>query len=260
MCYTVSGLLYAQIKRARRYVGDNDELRKLEELYKELTGEPFFQANGFDHPHLLIYTEENPHIPVAAQWGLIPHWVKDEKTAKQIWNKTINARGESIFEKPSFRSAAKSKRCLIQINGFYEYHHYKGKTYPFYIYRKDGEAITLGGIWSEWVNKESGEIFRTFSIVTTEGNELLAKIHNNPKLSGPRMPLIIPEEKEEEWLKSANNEMDKEEIKQLILPYASDELQAHTVAKLKGKNAVGNVPEATDKVVYEELEELKLEF
>lgn len=119
---------------------------------------------------------------------------------KKQWNNTLNARGETIFEKPSFRTSAKNHRCIIYVAGFYEHHHYNNKTYPFFIYRKDAQPMALAGLWSEWKNPDTGGRLNTFSIVTTKGNKMMARIHNNPKLKEPRMPVILPSELEDEWL------------------------------------------------------------
>jgi len=168
----------------------------------------------------------------------------------QFWNNTINARGESIFEKPSFRDSAKNKRCLIDLDGFFEHHHQKGKTFPYFIQRKDKELITIAGLWSEWVDKETGELFTTFTIVTTEANPLMIKIHNNPKTSGPRMPVILDDEGQDSWL-SSNEE---QTIKSLLQPFPDNLLEAFTVRKLRSKEAVGNVEAASEYFDYDELE------
>ena len=166
----------------------------------------------------------------------------------------MNARGETIFEKPSFRDAAKNNRCIIYIDGFYEHHHFKNNTYPFFIQKKDKNPIALAGLWSEWINSKTGGKINTFSIVTTEGNSLMSKIHNNPKLKGPRMPLILPEEIEEKWLNPIIEELDIHLIQDLIQSYPADELKAHTVNKLRGKDYKGNVEEISEEVIYKELE------
>ena len=244
MCYDVQAKLEAQLKRAKRK-GYQD---LIEEFEKDL--EPFYHVSGFAHPRLIIYTHEEPYTPVIATWGLIPFWVKDNAQKVKLWNNTLNARGESIFEKPSFRNSAKSKRCLLQIDGFFEHHHAKGKTYPYFITRKDKEPITIAGLWDEWLDKETGEIIKSFSIVTTKANELMAKIHNNPKLREPRMPLIVSNDTEDSWLDPKTS---KEEIIKLIQPYPTIELTAHTVKRLRGKDYLGNVPEISEEFEYEEL-------
>lgn len=246
MCYTIKTSLKTMLKRARRY-GDFATAQELEEL---LFGYTLFKASGFEHPELIIYTNQVPSKPVKAIWGLIPKWAKE----KDVWNNTINARGESIFEKPSFKDSAKNYRCLLTIEGFYEHHHLKGKTYPYYIYKKDGEPITVAGLYSDWTDKETGEIMRTFSIVTTRANKLMSKIHNNPKLPEPRMPLILNEELEDEWLRRDTIQ----ELNKLMVPFDDEKLEAHTVRRLTGKEALGNVPEASEKYDYAELNQESL--
>ena len=140
------------------------------------------------------------------------------------------------------------------LDGFYEHHHLNGKTYPFLIQKRSKEPLTVAGLWSEWLDKETGEIINTFTIVTTKANKLLAKIHNNPKLAEPRMPVILPDTEIEQWLQPLKSEADKKIIEALITAYPAEELEAYTVHKLRGKNALGNVPEATELMVYEELE------
>ncbi len=251
MCYDIKAKVEAALKRARHY-GNEEAIQMLIEQFRPFLEDEFFHVSGFDHPKLLIYTNESFKMPVVASWGLIPFWVKNAEQQLNIWNKTINARGESIFEKPSFRTSAKSKRCIIYIDGFFEHHHYKGNAYPFFIQRKDEEPIVLGGLWDEWTNRDTGEIVNSFTIVTTKANQLMSKIHNNPKLKEPRMPLILEEETADDWLKGSDAE-----IKKMIVPADNGILKAHTVRKLRGKNAVGNSPEAIEEFIYPELSDLK---
>ncbi len=226
-------------------------IREIKENLLKQTDLPLFHVTGFQHPKMFIYTQESPNYPVVSQWGLVPGWAKDKK---DIWNKTLNARGETLFEKNSFRKSAKDKRCIICIDGFYEHHHHGKETIPYYISRKDEQPISLAGLWNEWVDPETGELLNTFSIVTTEGNPMMAEIHNNPKLSGPRMPVILPEELEDNWLKEINDDLDQKKLEELLTSYPETELQAHTVKKLRGKNATGNIPEASEVYEYPEVQ------
>lgn len=252
MCYDIKASMEAQLKRARRY-GDQEAIVEIEKKMVPLTDLPLFHTNGFQHPKLLIYTERSPAVPEVATWGLIPHWVKDSAQQKKYWNNTLNARGETVFEKPAFRDAARTHRCIIPIDGFYEHHHYKGNTYPFYIHRRDEQPLDLAGIWNEWTDPETGEIWRTFSIVTTRGNPVMARIHNNPRLEGPRMPLILPEELEEDWLAPVTDDLDLQALETLIQPYPEERLDAYTVGRLRGKEYKGNVPDISEEVTYPEL-------
>ena len=253
MCYDIKASYEAQLKRAKRK-GDSAAVEEIMERLIPLTDLPIFHASGFSHPELLIYTDDSPEFPTIATWGLVPHWVKDEDQMKKFWNNTLNARGETIFEKPAFRRSAKSNRCIVYIDGFFEHHHFNKNTYPFFIYRKDKQPMALAGLWNEWTNPETGGRSTTFSIVTTKGNGLLSKIHNNPKLKGPRMPLILIDELEDKWLEPINDDLDQKKIQSLIESFPEGELTAHTVDKLRGKLYKGNVEGISDEVHEEELQ------
>ncbi len=252
MCYDIKASLDAQLSRAR-HKGDEQAIEEILEKLAPLTDLPIYHSSGFNHPELLIYTDRSPDFPEVATWGLVPHWVQNEADLKKQWNNTLNARGETIFEKSSFRASAKNNRCIIYVDGFYEHHHYNGKTYPFFIYRKDNNPIALAGLWSEWNNPDTGGILNTFTIVTTSGNSLMEKIHNNPKLKEPRMPVILPTELEDKWLDPIDDELDIQKIKELIRTYPEDELAAHTVSRLRGKEYRGNVETCSNEFIYEEL-------
>ncbi len=252
MCYDIKASLDAQLSRARRR-NDAQVVEEILERLVPLTDLPLHHASGFSHPELLIYTNRSPEFPEVATWGLVPHWVKNVADLKKQCNNTLNARGETIFEKASFRTSAKNNRCIVYVDGFYEHHHCNKKTYPFYIYRKDKQPMALAGLWSDWKNPETGGTLNTFSIVTTKANAMMAKIHNNPKLDGPRMPVILPTELEDKWLQGISDELDIKAIKELIREYPDEELQGHTVAKLRGKDYAGNVEGISDDVVYGDL-------
>jgi putative SOS response-associated peptidase YedK len=255
MCYDIKTNLEAQLSRANRK-GDLQAIKEIKEKLVPLTDLPIYHTTGFNHPKLLIYTDRSPWFPEVSTWGLVPHWVKDAAQLQELWDKTLNARGETIFEKPSFRESAKHHRCIIYVNGFYEHHHLNGKTFPFYIHQKNEQPMPLAGLWSEWTDEETGETLNTFSIVTTKGNKMLAKIHNNPKLEGPRMPVILPQELEDQWLKPIEDELDVKSIQELIREYPDEELDAYTVRRLRGKDAIGNVAEVSEPYEYEELNAL----
>jgi putative SOS response-associated peptidase YedK len=254
MCYDIKTSLEKQLRRAML---DGNQAQ-IDEIHEKLSifspsEIELNHASGFTHPRLIIYTNNEPFKPIISQWGLVPHWVKDQAQKNSFWNKTLNARGETIWEKPSFKSAAQKRRCLVFIEGFYEHHHHKGKTYPYFISHKDKDLFAVAGLWSEWKNPELEEPLNTFSLVTSKANTLMAEIHNNPKLAEPRMPLILPEELQEQWLLNIEEPTDQELIKELVQPYPDDLLVAHTVGRLKGKNALGNVKEVTNEVIYSEL-------
>jgi putative SOS response-associated peptidase YedK len=108
------------------------------------------------------------------KWGLIPSWAKDDS----IGDKLINARAETLSEKPSFKNAFKSRRCIIPASGFYEWKKGAGGKQPYYFYLKEKDVFGFAGLWEEWTDKESGEIIETCTIITTEANEVLEPVHN----------------------------------------------------------------------------------
>lgn len=165
--------------------------------------------------NLAVITSEAPECLSYFRWGLIPFWAKDEK----IGNRLINARAESIEDKPSFRNAFRQRRCLVPADGFYEWKSSNGKT-PYRIMLKDNQPFAMAGIWETWKNPE-GKIIKTFSIITTTANELMKNIHD-------RMPVILPPEFEGIWLKSN----DIREIRELLQPFESERMQAYEVSKL----------------------------
>ncbi len=252
MCYNAEAQTKASIKYAKHKSFDANIIKQLQLKLDLISYTPYYQVSGFAHPRILVFTDREPLEPKLFHWGLIPSWIKDEEGAKKIINQTLNARGETIYEKPAFRTSAKSKRCLVYLDAFYEHHHLNGKTFPFRIAMKDDSPMAIAGLWEEWANpKGSGEIISTFTIVTTVGNSIMAKVHNNPKAEGPRMPVIIPKDKQDEWL---DIKADKEVIQSLIKPFDGSLLEYHTVGKILGKAAIGNKPEVENKVKYQEID------
>ena len=254
MCYESAQLaerIYRDAIRAGVSAEELEYLRKNWEKKKRRHPESkYYHVSGFDHPELVAFHKEDGKFELDHfTWGLIPHWVKDENQATDIWNKTLNARGETMLEKSSFRYAASHSRVVVPLDGFFEHHHKNGKTFPHFIQQKDKESMLVGGISSEWTNPGTGELIRSMSIVTTAGNELMTEIHNSPKLKGPRMPLILENEEVNTWL-----EGEIASIEKLIRP-SNIELTAHTVQRLKGRKAVGNVPEVQHEFHYVEMDD-----
>ena len=237
MCYDIKTSLETQLKRAKRF-GRIDAIKEIEQKLLPYGDITFHHISGFSHPKLFIYTSGSTQIPELSIWGLVPSWVKSKEQISKLWNNTLNARGETIFDKPSFKSAAKSNRCLIYVDGFYEHHHFNGKSYPFFIKNIDNEPLCFAGLNSEWLNENTGEILSTFTIVTTVGNQFMSKIHNNPKLERPRMPVILSQNNEENWL-----DIKSKNIKALIKPSDNENLMAFPVNRNRGKEYLGNVEE-----------------
>lgn len=257
MCYDLQYLTRDKYRYASRYGASPEEVEELkEQLNKIDEHRKVFHASGFDHPDLMVITDDNPGVFQFLNWGLIPYWVKDAASAVRLSHQTLNARGEEMFDKPSFKDAAMSRRCLVILDGFFEHHHKNGKTFPYYIKLKNDEPITVAGLWSRWKDRSSGLVKKTVSIVTTKANPMMARIHNNPKAEeGPRMPVMLPRELEKQWLIPIHDKPDREIIESLITPYDEDEMEAYTVRRIRGKEAVGNNPLAQERHVYPELVE-----
>jgi putative SOS response-associated peptidase YedK len=164
---------------------------------------------------------------------------------------TLNAKSETIFEKPSFRASIGNKRCLLFAKGFYEWRDYEKKKYPYYIHLKNQPVFTFGGIYESWVNKNTGEIINTTSIITTEANPLMAEIHN----SKMRMPLILTGENMHKWIDPS---ISKEETVALMKPYDESLMAAHTISKLiTSRTENPNQPNVKEEFAYAELPQLK---
>ena len=210
--------------------------------------EPIYHSSGFSAPlHPVIANESSQSISLF-QWGLIPFWTKDENAAERIRTSTLNARAETIHKKPSFRSSIMTKRCLVLVDGFYEWREEGKNKYPYYISLASNDAFALAGIWDKWLNKRTAEVRNTFSIITTRANPLLERIHNTRK----RMPVILRREDEKEYLET---NLHAGEIDALLQPYDDKEMQAHTVSRLiSTKRANTNVPEVMNEFRYEGLD------
>ena len=187
---------------------------------------PGFVHSAFTKPYLPVITNDSPEIIQLFRWGLIPSWVKDEKTAENILKGTFNARAETIWEKPSFRKAAKEKRCIVPAHGFFEWHAEGERKTAYYIKRKDDKPFAFAGLYEDWFNPETGEIINTYSVITTNANKLMEKIHNLKK----RMPAILPVETEKEWI---NNALSQKELSGMLQPCPSDWLVAWPVSGKK---------------------------
>jgi putative SOS response-associated peptidase YedK len=252
MCYDIKASLKAQLKRAQQN-GDDQAVREIMEKLVPHTDLPLHHASGFTHPRLLIYPAHSPCTPLIATWGLVPTWVKDEAQKNELWNNTLNARGETLFEKPAFRDAAIHQRCLVYLDGFYEHHHLNKQAYPFYVQRSDQAPFAVAGLWSTWQHPLTGIPLTTFTLVTRPANTLMAKIHNNSGEKGPRMPLILEQDEEAQWLQPLVTENDRNQLEGLIQGEAMEKLIAHPVRALRGKAYRGNIPEISEEEVYPEL-------
>jgi len=167
--------------------------------------------NGFQYPKTPVITNIESDTIQLFNWGLLPHWAKDTTIRKS----TLNARIETLTEKPSFRDAI-NKCCLILVDGFFEWQWLdpKGKNKQKYqITLPNNDAFAFAGLWNEWTDKTTGELIKSYTIITTEANELMSQIHNSQK----RMPFILSKENEFEWLKGKQIQMVDLELKAFMV-------------------------------------------
>jgi putative SOS response-associated peptidase YedK len=167
----------------------------------------------------VVFAPESERIISQLKWGLVPSWSKDAPTSKGL----INARAETITEKPSFREAFQSRRCIIPASGFYEWQKKgTGAKQPFYFYLKDKEVFGFAGLWEEWIDKQTGEVLETCTIITTEANEVLKPVHE-------RMPVILKAESYDEWLDAKVKDTNR--LQELLKPYAAKKMDSHAVSR-----------------------------
>ena len=170
---------------------------------------------------------------VMMRWGLIPYWAKDPK----IGISTINAKAETVDTASSFREAFKRRRCLVPADAFYEWQKLDAKTkQPFAIAMKDGKPYAFAGLWEKWKDREAGIELLTFTVITTDPNEVVEKLHD-------RMPCIIPEKDYDRWLDVDSPRLPVD----LLRPYDADRMTAWEVDK-----RIGNVRNDTPDLLQEQ--------
>lgn len=166
---------------------------------------------------LAIIKNEQGNRAGFLKWGLVPSWASDPK----IGYKMINARAETADQKPSFKKLLKRRRCLIAADGFYEWKKEGNVKQPYRFQLKTKEPFAFAGLWDRWENGD--EIIHSCTIITTEANSLVMKVHN-------RMPVILTEDSEKKWLdRSMEN---TEELKKLLIPYDAEKMEAYPVSTL----------------------------
>lgn len=142
--------------------------------------------------------DESNNELIMLRWGLVPFWARDPS----IGNRMINARAETVAEKPSFRTAYRKRRCLILADGFYEWHTENSVKIPYFISLASGDPFVFAGLWEHWQSKETDENLQTTTIVTTAANDFLSKLHH-------RMPVVLEQENAGRWLDSDMDLLDE---------------------------------------------------
>ncbi len=140
---------------------------------------------------------DNERELVALRWGLIPFWAKDPS----IGNRMINARAETVAEKPSYRNAYKHRRCVVLADGFYEWRKEGGGKTPYFISLASGKPFGLAGLWENWTDRETGESVQTTTLITTDANDFMAPLHH-------RMPVILEPGTAGDWLAGSTELLD----------------------------------------------------
>jgi len=168
---------------------------------------------------VVVVEREDRRALTSYRWGLIPHWAPDAKIA----SRTFNARAESVATMPAFRESFQRRRCLVPVDGFYEWRRIGKARQPYRVFRPDGRPLALAGLWSGWRNPDTGEIRRTFTIVTTTPNTVVAELHD-------RMPVIVPDEAWARWLDPRPAEPG--ELRALLEPSDAIELEIAPASRL----------------------------
>lgn len=185
------------------------------DIFDELYKPSYNCAPGQQLP---VITGDLPGQLQFFHWGLVPFWAKD----KRIASKLINSRAETISQKPAFKKAFTSRRCLIPANGFYEWKRAKTKT-PYRFFLANEKLFAMAGIWESWKSQQ-GESLHSFSIITTAANNLLKPIHH-------RMPVILQPQHERLWLETEH----LPQLEELLQPFPVDQMDAYPVSILVNK-------------------------
>ncbi len=169
-----------------------------------------------------VVVQRDDHRAITAyRWGLIPHWSETPNTG----NRMFNARAESLDRNPAFRYAFSKRRCLVPADAFYEWQNVGGIRQPYAVVRRDGLPMALAGLWAGWKDEDTGEVIRSFTIVTTTANEQLAAIHG-------RMPVIVPASAWDRWLDPTRTDGPAlAELKGLLVPADDAWLETYPVSR-----------------------------
>ena len=171
---------------------------------------------------------------VLMRWGLIPSWARD----RSIGARMINARAETVAEKPAFRVAFRHRRCLVPMSGFYEWKKEAGRKVPYFIHLLNTDAFAAAGLYEFWAGKDGEGPIESYTIITTEANEMIRPLYE-------RMPVILPPDDYEAWLDPDNNEV--EGLKARLKPYPAEEMRAYPISS-RVNNVNNDGPEIIEPV------------
>ncbi|MBC9073425.1 SOS response-associated peptidase [Thauera sp. CAU 1555] len=200
--------LYGPISRIREQFDAKDD---------EIEFEARYNAAPTQWLPVIRQRPDGERVVHLLRWGLVPSWAKDES----IGNRLINARAETVAEKPSFRAAYRKRRCIVPANGFYEWKALTRGKQPYYIHAADDALLGLAGLWEHWSRPGDGKRIDTFTILTTDANTLMQPLHE-------RMPVILAADAYVAWLEP---ESDPDALQARLAPFADGLLALHPVGK-----------------------------
>ena len=204
-----------------RYVSKHDAVKVRFAHLRGLPGSPFHGDLFNTAPSQILPVIRKPDERVAElaglKWGLVPSWAKDPGMGAKM----INARGETVAEKPAFRSAFKRRRCLVPMAGFYEWQKSPSGKIPHYIHLMNEEVFCVAGLYEYWPGEDGAAPIESYTIITTEANEMMVRLHD-------RMPVILAESHHAAWLDPTNE--DTAAMQSLLKPYPVEEMRAYPVS------------------------------
>ena len=180
-----------------------------------------------------VHTERGEELTLL-RWGLVPSWAKDAAIGAQM----INARAETLAEKPAFRAAFRRRRCLVPMMGFYEWQKAGARKIPHYVHLLNADLFAVAGLYEYWPGWDGAEPIESYTVITTDANPMMEKIHD-------RMPVIVPERDYDAWLDPKNEESDV--LQALLKPYPAEEMRAYPIST-RVNNAKNDRPEVIEPV------------
>lgn len=233
MCYSTS------LRKKEKEI----EKRFYAEMEIPLLYEPYYYQSGFEHKNLFIIPQDYPEEIYPAMWGLVPEFGKNDIEEFYKGYNTLNARSENVFGSRTYKNSIRDKRCLIIADGFFEPHYENNISYPHFCHLRDDSLFAFAGIYTE-----IDDAVYSCSILTIKANDFFAEVHNKKK----RMPLVLNDEFEEEWLRKDLTEANIMEL--MRVGFTSDEFEAYPVTRdLNKRGEPKDVPWAISKVDYPEL-------
>jgi putative SOS response-associated peptidase YedK len=242
---------HASIVSRAQQIEDRAKANFINDKVKSDFKQPHYHLNGFEHPNLPIVSQELPEKILPAVWGIAPASTNAKELDKYYKKASkfgggLNARSEKLESHFIYKNSIKHRRCLIYVDAFFEPHHFKSKSYPYLIRRKDKDMLALGGIYTRFDN---GLI--TCAIITKPASPFIESIHNEKK----RQPVLLSKKIEKNWLEDA---LDSEAINEILrIDYNDNDLEAFPVSnKLHSPKEDSNRPEIMKPYNYPELSTL----